>query len=278
MLDAVIKWNFCGNFSLWFGQTKLPGNVERVVSSQKLQFVDRSLLNARFNLDRDKGLQLRHYHTWGKLLIREKLAVSQGEGRNFGRNVSNVGNGYTARIELLPFGAFQSKGDYFSSDLKREPQPKLMLGFTADYNDDALRERGQLGDVLDETRDFSTLFADMVFKYNGLSIMTEYVEKRTDKNPAIYDDQQAFVAAFYTGSAINAQVGYLFKRNIEFAYRYTAVTPEAETQNPEMTQHTIGCSRYIVGHSLKVQSDFSRIEQEGLDDVYQFRLQMEVAF
>ena len=46
ILDAVIMWNFYGNFVLWAGQTKLPGNIERVISSGNLQLVDRSLLNA----------------------------------------------------------------------------------------------------------------------------------------------------------------------------------------------------------------------------------------
>jgi hypothetical protein len=54
ILDAVVMWNFHQNFELWAGQTKLPGNVERVVSSGNLQFVDRSLLNSEFNIDRDK--------------------------------------------------------------------------------------------------------------------------------------------------------------------------------------------------------------------------------
>ena len=31
-LDACVKWNFAGNFHLWFGQTKLAGNRERVLS------------------------------------------------------------------------------------------------------------------------------------------------------------------------------------------------------------------------------------------------------
>ena len=60
ILDAVIKWEFAKNTTLWFGQTKLPGNRERLVSSQKLQFVDRSLLNSKYNLDRDIGIQLHH--------------------------------------------------------------------------------------------------------------------------------------------------------------------------------------------------------------------------
>ncbi len=58
VLDAVVKWQFAPGYYVWFGQTKLPGNRERVVSSQKLQFVDRSIVNGRFNIDRDIGFQL----------------------------------------------------------------------------------------------------------------------------------------------------------------------------------------------------------------------------
>ena len=61
ILDAVIKWNFHENLVLWIGQTKLPGNRGRVISSANLQLVDRSLLNKRFNIDRDMGVQLRHH-------------------------------------------------------------------------------------------------------------------------------------------------------------------------------------------------------------------------
>ena len=113
VLDAVLKWNFAGNWNIWFGQTKLPGNIERVFSSQKLQLVDRSLLNKYFTLDRDAGFQLRHNLKLGKtFLMRTKLAVSQGEGLN--RKSMSSGNGYTGRIELLPFGEFTNKGDYIA--------------------------------------------------------------------------------------------------------------------------------------------------------------------
>jgi hypothetical protein len=39
-----------------FGQTKLPGNNQRVVSSGSLEFTDRTINNSRFNIDRDFGL------------------------------------------------------------------------------------------------------------------------------------------------------------------------------------------------------------------------------
>ena len=74
ILDAVVMWDFYQNFSLWMGQTKLPGNVERVVSSGNMQLVDRSLLNSRFNIDRDMGIQLRHhFNLTDKFVVKEKI-------------------------------------------------------------------------------------------------------------------------------------------------------------------------------------------------------------
>jgi hypothetical protein len=44
------------NWTIGFGQTKLPGNNQRVVSSGSLEFTDRTINNSRFNIDRDFGL------------------------------------------------------------------------------------------------------------------------------------------------------------------------------------------------------------------------------
>lgn len=173
ILDAVIMWHFAENWELWAGQTKLPGNVERVVSSANLQLIDRSMLNSRFNIDRDLGLQLRHKSDLGGgFLMREKLAISQGEGRNVSEG-NEGGLQYTGRLELLPFGTFKSKGDYVQADLKREETPKLMVGFTYNYNQNAVRERSGLGDYMFKSdgslyeTNVTTLFADAMFKYQG---------------------------------------------------------------------------------------------------------------
>ena len=120
VLDAVLKWNFTGNFHLWVGQTKLPGNRERVISSQKLQFVDRSLLNSKFNIDRDQGIQLRHSFNMGDMVIREAFAISKGDGRKY--QGPDQGREYTARVELLPFGKFSGKGHYACLHNKHVPK------------------------------------------------------------------------------------------------------------------------------------------------------------
>ena len=103
ILDTYVDWNFYKNFSLKAGQAKLPGNRERVISSANLQLVDRSLLNTRYNIDRDIGIQLSHHFKIGKqFLVREIVSFSQGEGRNISGNNSG-GYNCTFRLEVLPF-------------------------------------------------------------------------------------------------------------------------------------------------------------------------------
>jgi len=109
VLDAFLDWNFYKNFTLRFGQSKLAGNRERVISSANLQMVDRSLLNSRYNIDRDMGFHLKHhFNISNSFLIREVVSMTQGEGRNV-TSGSHDGMDYTFRVEMLPFGAFKSK-------------------------------------------------------------------------------------------------------------------------------------------------------------------------
>ena len=48
--DAAVFYTFNNRLYISFGQSKLPGNRQRVNSSGELQFAERSLLNARFNI------------------------------------------------------------------------------------------------------------------------------------------------------------------------------------------------------------------------------------
>lgn len=285
ILDAVLKWNFTGNWELWAGQTKLPGNVERVVSSGNLQLIDRSLLNSRFNIDRDLGIQLRHKtNLGGDFLMREKFSVSQGEGRNVTEG-NEGGLQYTARLEFLPFGTFKSKGDYSQSDLKREEKPKLMVGVTYNFNEDAVRERGFAGDYmlrsdgsLYET-DQTTVFADAMFKYNGFSFMGEYAKRTADDEIATdVDGITPTGDIVLTGNALNLQAGYLFKNNYEIAGRYTSTDYESVTNRDPERQYTLGLNKFIVGHKLKIQSDLSYTSVDGNEDNITFRLGFDFHF
>lgn len=278
MLDAIVDWNFYKNFSLVAGQTKLPGNRERVISSQALQFVDRSLLNSQYNIDRDLGIHLKHHFKIGSMVIREVACITQGEGRNMTKG-NEGGYDYTGRLEFLPFGEFTNKGDYFGSDLSRETKPKLALGFTYDSNDRASKQKGQLGSYMAEKRTLKAIFADMMYKYNGFSVMAEYCDKQAERTPVVKESNGDPVESFFTGKGYNFQMGYLMKNNWEVAGRYTYIEPEKITGFKKETQYTLGISKYVVGHNLKFQSDFSLLEEEGNDDPeLMLRMQIELAF
>jgi len=285
ILDAVIKWKFAKNWEFWAGQTKLPGNVERVVSSGNLQLIDRSLLNSRFNIDRDLGIQIRHKsNLGGTFLTREKFSISQGEGRNVTEG-NEGGLQYTARLELLPFGAFKSKGDYSQSDLKREEKPKLMLGFTYNFNEEAVRERGFAGDYMvrsDETiygTDQTTIFIDAMYKFNGFSFMGEYAKRTEDNEIATETDGVTPTGDIVlTGNALNLQAGYLFKNNYEVAGRFTTVDYESVTSKLPTKQYTLGFNKFVVGHKLKIQSDISYTTLDGDANNITFRLGFDLHF
>lgn len=284
ILDAVVMWNFYEKFELWAGQTKLPGNIERVISSGNLQMVDRSLLNSRFNIDRDMGIQLRHETSLGnKILLRERIAISQGEGRNI--TTGNLGgHEYTFRLEFLPFGHFESDGEYSGADLKREESPKLMLAATYDTNQDAVKTRGNQGTYMRtdtgfyET-DINTLFLDAMFKYRGFSLMAEYADRDAANPIALNEDGTTTGDAVLTGTGLNLQTGYVFPGNWEASGRFTHNDYDTDVSTLDAeTQYTFGLSRYIVGHKLKVQTDLSYLDVSGGSDELMYRLQLDLHF
>jgi hypothetical protein len=292
ILDAVIKYNFYQNFVLWVGQTKLPGNRERVISSANMQQVDRSILNGRFNIDRDIGFQLRHHFNISKkFVVKEIFAFSQGEGRNI--VTGNLGgHQYTGRIELLPMGDFTSKGDYSGSDLKREQTPKFAIGVSYDHNNNAVKNRSNQGSYMyiDGTSDdgargrffetnINTLFIDAMFKYKGFSLMAEYADRDAKDAIAKNTDGTETGDVVQIGKGLNIQSGYLFKNNWEVSGRYSNVklNKNITGKMPE-NQYTLGLSKFIVGHSLKIQTDVSYIDVANLGEKLLYRLQFDIHF
>ncbi len=284
ILDAVVKWNFLGNFVLWFGQTKLPGNRERVISSGNLQQVDRSLLNSRFTIDRDMGFQLRHHFKLSNtFIIKEAFSIAQGEGRNI--TTGNLGgHQYTSRIELYPFGNFKSKGDYKGSDLKFEKKPKLAIGFSYDYNNDAVKNKSNQGSYMTNDIGFystniSTIFIDGMFKYKGFSFMGEYAVRDAKDPFAKNSDGSLTGDKVQVGKGLNLQSGYMLSKTLEVSGRYTNIDWDSEiTGKGAENQYTIGVSKYIVGHKLKVQTDLSYLELATSTNQLLYRLQVDIHF
>jgi phosphate-selective porin OprO and OprP len=284
ILDAVIKWKFAPGFELWAGQTKLPGNVERVISSANLQLVDRSLLNSKFNIDRDLGIQLRHTTKLsGQFISKEKFAISQGEGRNIATG-NEGGLQYTGRVELFPLGSFTKKGEYLGSSTVREEKLKIMAAYTYDFNADASKTRSNMGDymfLMDGSlyqTNITTQFIDLVVKYEGFSLMAEYADRSATNPIAVELDGTETEDIVLVGSAINMAMGYFISEKIEVAGRYTALNYADVTDASPVTMYTLGLNKFVVGHKLKVQSDISYSTKNGESEAIIFRTGFELHF
>lgn len=253
--DAAITYRPNRHFSFVFGQTKLPGNRQRVISSGEQQFMERSIVNATFTLDRDFGFQTVYANTLAGMAYQLKGAISTGEGRNV--NLTDRGLMYTGRIEILPFGPFTNEGDYFEGDLEREPTPKLSLAGGYGYNENAVRSGGQLGKDLFESRDLKSVILDGLFKYQGWALSAEYLSRDTE-NPLTAKgvDSSRYV---YIGHGTNVQLSYYFKNKIEVVGRYAVITPSQAIwkRENEVTHYTLGVTKYLRGHRVKLQSNLT---------------------
>ncbi|MDG2492675.1 MAG: porin, partial [Flavobacteriaceae bacterium] len=284
ILDAYIRWNFYKNFTLQAGQGKLPGNIERVISSGNLALVDRSLLNSKFNIDRDLGIQFRHHFKLSEnFIVKEIFAISQGEGRNITKG-NLGGHQYTSRIEVLPFGKFKSKGDYKGADLDREQTPKLLVGVVYDVNNNAVKSRSNMGSYLETNEgfyqtDINTLFFDTHFKYRGFSLMAEYADRDADDPIAKNEDNSLTGDVVNIGNSTNIQMGYVTPSNLAITGRYTNVNFDSiVSSNNKITQYTIGLSKYVAKHKLKVQTDLTYEDSVSSSNKLVYRLQFDIHF
>lgn len=254
--DAMIFYRVSPKLILGLGQTKLPGNRQRVNSSGDLQFVDRSIVNATLNVDRDFGIQA----TYSDLLFNNffyvlRGAISSGEGRNI--ITTDGGLSYTGRVELLPFGRFERFGDYFEGDLMRERTPKVSIGVSSSINNNTLRTGGQIGVLLYEPTNMSTYMTDWLFKYQGFAFASEFLYRTSPM--ALTYNQEGNVRYVHTGLGQNYQASYIFLNNVEIAGRYTNLAPGSEIDmlTPTIEHYTLGVTKYLKGHRVKIQSDLT---------------------
>lgn len=255
--DAVVIYKPNDHWDFSFGQTKLPGNRQRLNSSGGLQLTDRSINNSRFNIDRDFGLQIHNTNEFeNKFSYNFRGAVSMGDGRNWTDN-EDTGIALTGKAEIYPLGAFKKTGAYFEGDLMREQTPKLMLSAAFHQNNQAKRERGQTGRDLFETRTMRSFFGDLIFKYKGWAFMSAYMN-RTAENPiTVNPEDPSELRYVFVGEGLDFQGSYLFRNNFELIGRYSNqwIDDKIRMYEPNTQQLSLGLTKYIWEHAFKLQAE-----------------------
>ncbi|MBA5630589.1 porin [Moheibacter lacus] len=255
--DAVVVYKPNEHWDFSFGQTKLPGNRQRLNSSGGLQLTDRTINNAKFNIDRDFGLQIHNTNEFeDKLSYNFRGSISMGEGRNWTDN-NDTGLALTGKAELYPFGSFKKTGAYFEGDLMRETKPKLMLSAAYSQNNQAKRERGQLGKELFASRTMRSVFGDLIFKYDGWAFMSAFMTRMADDPVTVNPEDANDIRYVFVGKGVDFQGSYLFKNNFEVIGRYSNQWVDDEIRNfePNTQQFSLGLTKYIWEHAFKLQAE-----------------------
>ena len=132
----------------------------------------------------------------------------------------------------------------------------------------------------DATRNLGSYFVDFILEYRGFAFYTDFMG-RSCSDPLFSPETGAFV---YNGQGLNVQTSYLFDKKWEIALRNSTLFPDSEVQPlagyRNWNQTTLGITRYIIGHSLKVQADMSyNTRSRSIDPNYnrwEIRFQLEL--
>ncbi len=240
-----------------FGFFKVPFNRQRMTTSGKLLFMDRSIANDEFTQDRDYGVDI-----YGKPFeghIEYHAAVFQGAGQNFqGLNKGdNIDNKLMPVLSLRynPFGKY----DYYDeTDVKYTESFKATIGASVAFN-------GKVQDV--KLRDSNTTvgIVDLGMRYKGFTWDSDYFARTVDpENGGNTVDSDGF----YT------QAGYfVIPHKLETESRYSMVhhplDPNTVIVNGLQREYTMGINYYFRDHQPNKNYDVTHLTttiKEGINE------------
>ena len=265
LLDWYMDFTQYRDLSLRVGQYKVPHNRQRNISSGSLQQVDRSVVNGEFNVDRDLGADVGSKDLFGLDLLKYRLGVFAGQGRNT-NTAEDLGVMVLGRIELLPFGMFK---DYSEADLARTQVARLSIAVAYAHVGNAPNNRGIKGSTPADggTSDTHHFVADSIFKYAGFSFQTEFMARVGERNAGDARDDVGDlvpVEGLRDGWGVMGQLGYVLPQT-RFEISARAGTNRRFGTESVMTERTEAggaLSYYFAGHPFKLQADYFRLGEK----------------
>jgi hypothetical protein len=283
LLDLRFTLKPSDAFQVRFGQWKFPYNRERVDSSGKQQFVERSVVNSFFTVDRQQGLAL-FGHLWKGRWADSwyNVAVNSATGRG--------GEGSVERPMVL--GRWQ--WNFLKRDLPfsqsdfgyKKPAASLAVAgatWQGPYTSFSTQGGGELPGfpVGDEDRyEVEQAMVETAFQGHGLSWQQEYHWKRVEDT--------------VSGRVTKLEGGYLqagfffhalldgFPRPLELAVRWAQVDSDVVAVDDRIRELTFAANWFFAGHRNKLTLDFSFLDREAADPAERrerrLRLQWDASF
>jgi phosphate-selective porin len=279
--DALINYKFGSPLTVQFGQFKPPQARQELTGAGKQLFPERSLANDTFNLGRDQGLQAAG--GFADKLVQYRLGIFNGNGPN----TSNQDNRHmvTGRLDLNPLGELKMDEAGWPGD-----KPLVNVGGSFAWEkvgpNDVGSNFNRDNDVLDvalnldsftpatftaaygKDLDWLLWTANLNATWMGATFAAEYYDLNAD--PDMGDDWDA--DGYYV------QAGYqVIPKKLELAARYSEVKSDDANASAkfDQSQTQFGVNYYFDKHNLKVQTDYTMVEDDLLvnKDDNIFRLQ-----
>lgn len=304
LFDAWVAYNVTKYTSITFGQKVNPtDNRELTMGSQTLQLVERSRLTSAFASIRDFGIFIdSRYSLGGGHYLKPAIAITNGDGVNVYTD-DHGGLKIGGRLDYIPFGLFNTFGQYRQADIVRELTPKLVIGGYYSINQGMSSRRGRgSGDILyfddefnESLPDYTKFGFDFLFKYKGFSAIGEFVTSSATVPTDITQRQRndgSFSTTFEVegeqdvenyvkgrmmlGQGYNIQMGYVFKSLWSIDARYTYLKADKNSflnngtfyNRPEY--YTFGVTKYISrSYGFKIQGSVTYTKADpGSNDIY----------
>lgn len=282
VLDLRASWKPASWFNLRAGQWKAEFNRERIDSSGKQQFVERSIVTYWFTVDRQNGVIAS-----GRLAAGQPADASWWLGLLNGNGLNSSGDGgkpmWLARYqwnfsgEVLPFS---------QSALKRYLNARGSLAFAVVTNDSRYTRfssggGGQLpgfDEGLDNQYRIEQFLQEFAWQKGPWSIQQEFHYKKIS-------DRVNGGSARLAGGYLNA--GWFpsahfedWPEPLELAVRVALVKPYPENDLNQNKEFSLAMNWFFNGHRNKLTSDVSLIEiddPQGRAKGWRFRIQWDIS-
>jgi len=284
----LAKWDWGG---IRLGQWKVDLNRERVDSSGRQQFVERSIVNRIFTVDRQVGMQLRGHLFKGTMAdMRYYAGIFNGEGRGVKNNSTD--HLYMGRLQWNFLGRDLA---WKQTDVEYTEKPTgsfAIAGFTntgpcTRWSSSGCGNLDGFAKPIVAAEDqfkIEQAVQEFAFKYRGFSLQQEWHRKFvTDRVEGTESDLTGFYiqSGYFFHNLIDS-----FPAPLELAARYAYVSEPNKTLRSvynEREEFTLGANWFFSGHSNKITVDLSHFT---LDDGLlgsnhsdnRFRIQWDVSF
>lgn len=271
MLDWWMKWNFRPETGVQAGRFILPYSRQFYTHPGNLMFADLSQADLSFNLPRAIGTNASTKlgpFTLHAAFTNSIRALDAPGQENFGSQMAGLG-----RIEfdiLKPYG-------YLETSPKLVADPELSVGLAAAYN--PIDGTSSLQNLVNgDTTTNVTL--DLGYRWQGVSFQSAaYYRRDNFTTPGLGTGNDW---GFYTQAGL-----FVIPERLEIAGNISGVQFDklnVAGVNKRTTAYTFGVNYYLYGHNLKIQADYSYLDnvsfksQPKAVDSNRFRLQSQFLF